>query len=158
MPGPPEGVARLGLRGRGDDLAAELREHAHQLGGPVLDEEIDLRRDALSPAADPKTMARRYRRLLDSDRDWTLALLEFTIHAARRPALATEMKARNDRVREITRAYLAEIAPQLSAKEARIAAKLVMAVHSGVALERALDRDGAGDAQLELAYRAALGE
>jgi AcrR family transcriptional regulator len=123
----------------------------------VLDEEIDLRQSALSPAADAKTMARRYRRLLDGDREWTLALLEFTIHAARHPALAEKLRARNETVREMTIGFISELAPETSAKDARVGAKLVMAVHSGVALERALDREGAGDAQLELAYRTVLG-
>jgi AcrR family transcriptional regulator len=123
----------------------------------VLDQEIDLRQAALSPAADSRTMARRYRRLLDRDRDWTLALLEFTIHAARHPALAEQLVARNEKVRQMTIGFISELAPATSAKDARIGAKLVMAVHSGVALERALDRDGAGDAQLELAYLAVLG-
>ena len=65
----------------------------------VLDEEIVRRRDMLNSPLDPAALAERYEQLLDGDPDWTLALLEFTIHAAREPQLKHALVQRNRELR-----------------------------------------------------------
>jgi AcrR family transcriptional regulator len=122
----------------------------------LLDEEIDARYAALSAAADEEELATRYCQLLDGDRGWTLALLEFTIHAARNPELGDELRSRNEALRKQTVELIASLRPGFSSERAGVAAKLLLAVNSGVAIERALDRDAAGAAELTLAYMAAL--
>ncbi len=122
----------------------------------VLDEEIDARYAAMTQPGDARTIASRYCRLLDDDRGWTLALLEFTIHAARHPELAEQLRARNDDLRRLTVDGITQLRPEISRKSAEVGAKLVLAANTGVALERAIDPDGAGAAELTRAYTAAL--
>jgi AcrR family transcriptional regulator len=123
----------------------------------VLDEEIDARYAALSSSADAKELASRYCELLDGDRDWTLALLEFTIHAARNPELGEQLRVRNEALRKLLVDFIAGERSGVSTARAGAGAKLVLAANTGVALERALDRAAAGAAELTLAYTAALG-
>lgn len=123
----------------------------------VLDEEIDARWEVLSQPADVEMAAARYCRLLDDDPGWTLALLEFTIHAARHPELAEQLRARNDALRKLAVDAAIELWPELSRSDAEVGVKLVLAANTGVALERAIDRDAAGVAELSRAYAAALG-
>ena len=123
----------------------------------VLDEEIDARYAALSShEPDEKTLASRYCRLLDDDPQWTLALLEFTIHAARHPELAEQLRARNDDLRGLTVDFIVHRRPKISPADAELGAKLILAANTGVALERAIDPDAAGAAELTLAYAAGL--
>ncbi len=122
----------------------------------VLDQEVSARRTVLAQSEDLETAARRYRTLLDEDPGWTLALLEFTIHAARHPELAEQLTTRNIELRASIAETLQERAPQTSQANAETTAKLVMAINTGVALERALDTNAAGDTELTRAYNAAL--
>jgi AcrR family transcriptional regulator len=123
----------------------------------VLDEEIDARYAALSSRApDAETLASRYCRLLDDDPGWTLALLEFTIHAARHPELAEQLRARNDDLRRLAVDAIAQLRPEISRGSVEVGVKLVLAANTGVALERAIDPDAAGAAELARAYTAAL--
>jgi AcrR family transcriptional regulator len=124
----------------------------------VLDEEIEARTKAFTPTEDVRGAASVYRTLLDDDRGWTLALLEFTTHAARHPELAEQLRARNRALRAVIVGLIREAQPDLSPHSAEVGAKLVMAVNTGVALERALDRDAAGEAELARAYLAATTE
>jgi AcrR family transcriptional regulator len=122
----------------------------------VLDEEVAVRRTVLAQSRDPESAARRYRTLLDEDPGWTLAVLEFTIHAARHPELAEQLTARNVELRASIIETLLERDPGLSPQNAETAAKLGMAINTGVALERALDTNAAGERELTRAYAAAL--
>jgi AcrR family transcriptional regulator len=122
----------------------------------VLDEEMDARWAVLSQPADAKTAASRYCRLLDDDPEWTLALLEFTIHAARHPELAEQLRARNDDLRRLAVDAITELRPELSRSSAEVGVRLMLAANTGVALERAIDPDAAGSAELARAYAAAL--
>ncbi len=124
----------------------------------VLDQEVAVRRAMLARTEDAKAAARRYRALLDEDPGWTLALLEFTIHAARHPLLAEQLRVRNVDLRAITAKLLQQRVPGLSPQNAEIGAKLIMAINTGVALERALDTDAAGERELTRAYRAVLSD
>src|SRR5262249_40884676 len=123
----------------------------------VLDEEIDARFAVLSTSPDAATLASRYCRLLDGDRDWTLALLEFTIHAARDPELGRELRARNEELRRSVVEYVTAHRVEGSQGDDEVGANLVLAANTGVALERALDPRAAGPRELALAYRAAAG-
>ena len=114
----------------------------------VLDEEVAARRTVLAKSRDLETAARRYRALLDEDPGWTLAMLEFSIHAARHPELAEQLTARNVELRASITESLLERAPELSPQNAETAAKLAMAINTGVALERALDTNAAGEKRL----------
>jgi AcrR family transcriptional regulator len=122
----------------------------------VLDEEIDARYAVLSSSGDPRELASRYCDLLDDDREWTLALLEFTIHAARNSKLGEQLRARNAALRKAMVAATASALPEHSVARSEIGARLVLAANTGVALERALDNGAAGQAELTLAYVAAL--
>lgn len=123
----------------------------------VLDEEIDARYATLSsPTPDAKTLASRYCRLLDEDPEWTLALLEFTIHAARHPELAERLRARNDDLRRLAVNAITQVRPEISPGRAELGVKLALAANTGVALERAIDPEAAGAAELTLAYAAGL--
>lgn len=122
----------------------------------VLDEEIDARWEVLSQPVDAETAASRYCRFLDEDPGWTLALLEFTIHAARCPELVEQLRARNDALRKQAVAAAAELRPDLSRSSVEVGVKLVLAANTGVALERAIDPGAAGVAELARAYAAAL--
>jgi AcrR family transcriptional regulator len=124
----------------------------------VLDEEIEARREAFLPTEDVRGAASVYRALLDGDRGWTLALLEFTTHAARQPELAEQLRLRNRALRAIIVGLLRDVRPDISPQSAEVGAKLVMAVNTGVALERALDSEAAGEAELARAYLAAASE
>jgi AcrR family transcriptional regulator len=124
----------------------------------VLDDEIKNRQGVLGPPADPVSLAKRYQKLLDSDPGWTLALLEFTIHAARHPQLASELIQRNLQVRSAIAQLIAAARPGIDPNAADAGAKLVIATNTGVSLERALDHEAAGHADLARAYAAALGE
>jgi len=124
----------------------------------VLDEEVAARRTVLAQSRDLETAARRYRILLDEDPGWTLAMLEFTIHAARHRKLAEQLTARNVELRASITEILLGGASGLSPQNAETAAKLAMAINTGVALERALDPNAAGEKELTLAYRAVLND
>lgn len=124
----------------------------------VLDEEIGARYDVFAGGGAPAGFARRYEALLDADPGWTLALLEFTIHAARRPELAAELQRRNREIRELISAVITQSSPDIDRGDAEAGARLVVAANTGVALERALDRDAAGAPELRRAYDAALRE
>jgi AcrR family transcriptional regulator len=123
----------------------------------VLDQEISERSRILTSPAPAATLARRYRKLLDTDPDWTLALLEFSIHAARKPDLAAELRTRNEQIRAAIVEIIRSMSPELSHKTAASRAKLVLATNTGVSLERALDHDAAGTAELIRAYENVLG-
>jgi AcrR family transcriptional regulator len=122
----------------------------------VLDEEIDARWESLSQPADAEAAAARYCRLLDDDPGWTLALLEFTVHAARHAELAEQLRTRNDALRKLAVDAFAELWPELSRASAEVGVKLVLAANTGVALERAIDPDAAGVTELARAYTAAV--
>jgi len=85
-------------------------------------------------------------------------MLEFTIHAARHRKLAEQLTARNVELRASITEILLGGASGLSPQNAETAAKLAMAINTGVALERALDPNAAGEKELTLAYRAVLND
>lgn len=122
----------------------------------VLDEEIAARAALADASGPPRRVARRYVELLDADPGWTLALLEFTIHAARDPELAERLRARNREIRALMSRMLRTMRPGMTARRAERGANLAMAANTGVALERALEPDAAGVPELTLAYAAAL--
>jgi AcrR family transcriptional regulator len=122
----------------------------------VLDEELVRRQAAFRRSEDPGVMARRYQRLLDRDPGWTLALLEFTIHAARHPPLAVELRRRNEEIRLGIEELIRSNAPDLDAATVAEGARAVLAINTGVSLERALDRRAAGAAELVRVYRETL--
>ncbi|MGV1049195.1 MAG: TetR family transcriptional regulator [Solirubrobacterales bacterium] len=104
----------------------------------VLDEEIDARWATLSQPADAETAAARCCRLLDQDPGWTLALLEFTIHAARHPELAEQLRGRNDALRRQAVDVIAALRPELSRGNVEVGVKLALAVNTGIALVEAV--------------------
>jgi AcrR family transcriptional regulator len=108
----------------------------------VMEREFARRFETLSKAANPDAFARLYVKAVDEDPDWSLALLEFTIYAARTPTLREDVIASNKRLRMQTARVLRAANPDLSAAEAASAARLVSVIQSGVSLERALDREG----------------
>jgi AcrR family transcriptional regulator len=122
----------------------------------VLDQEITKRYRILDTTAAAATLAKRYCKLLDEDPNWTLALLEFSIHAARHPDLAAELQTRNEQIRVVITDMIQSVSAGLSHESAKSRAKLVLATNTGVSLERALDEDAAGTAELTRAYAAAL--
>ena len=121
----------------------------------VLDREIAARASALREVDGPEALAARYEELLDADPGWTLALLEFTVHAARHPDLAEELRRRNRALRATVADIIVRAEPSLSRAEAEAGARLVLAINTGVSLERSLDPRAAGVRELLVAYRAA---
>jgi AcrR family transcriptional regulator len=122
----------------------------------VLDEEITERYRILDTPAPPTELAERYCKLLDEDRDWTLALLEFSVHAARRPALAAELRSRNAEIRAVVSGHIQSMSVDISDAAAISRSKLVVATNTGVSLERALDPEAVGAAELARAYENVL--
>jgi AcrR family transcriptional regulator len=122
----------------------------------VLDQEMIERYRVLTTSAPAATLAERYCKLLDEDPNWTLALLEFSIHAARHPDLAAELQTRNEQIRGVITEFIRSISADVSPHSAESRAKLVLATNTGVSLERALDAHAAGAAELTSAYAAAL--
>ena len=105
----------------------------------MMDQEMRSRFELFTSDLSPRGFATTYLRKVDEDPEWTLALLEFTIHAARTPTLRDQLIERNQRllasVVEAGRAYY----PALTAAQAAAAARFIFAIQSGAGLERALD-------------------
>ncbi len=108
----------------------------------VMEREFAARFETLSTARNPDAFARLYLKAVDEDPEWSLALLEFTIHAARTPGLRDQLIASNKRLRAHTVDVLRAGNPHLTAAEAASAARFISVIQSGASLERALDRDG----------------
>ncbi len=122
----------------------------------VLDQEIEARGELLSDPGPAGELARRYCELLDTDPGWTLALLEFSIHAARNPDLAAEMRNRTEQLRTRIADIIQTLNPSATRDSANTGARLVLCANTGVSLERALDSSAGGTTELTRAYNAAL--
>jgi AcrR family transcriptional regulator len=127
-----------------------------QLFLAVLDDEIDERYRILDTPVPAAVLAARYCDLLDDDPSWTLALLEFSIHAARDPRLAGELRTRNRQIRAVIADTIQAMSAELTREHAESRAKLVLATNTGVSLERALDPHAAGATELARTYENVL--
>ena len=118
----------------------------------LLDRELEHRTAAVESSLDggrlgdeaARAMARAYGRLLRDDPAWTLLIIEFAAHAARREPLREELAARNRAIRERMAAAVRRLAggEPPGGVSAEFVALSAMTLGSGIALEHVIDPEG----------------
>lgn len=88
-----------------------------------------------------ENFAEVYLQSVDADPEWSLALAEFSVHAARTPELRDRLIERNRRLTELVAEAGRAAYPDLSEEQAESAARFILVLQTGVGIERALDPD-----------------
>jgi AcrR family transcriptional regulator len=102
------------------------------------------------PLADAAAVARQWARVLRTDLDWTLLVIEFRVHAARDPALAARFAQVHDRLlRAVVQAVTESLALPAPTPEVEDLSRLMLATGPGGALARAAEGEAFRDELIE---------
>lgn len=119
-------------------------------------EQIAAVADRAAPVDDSVAISRQWGKVLRTDMDWTLLVIEFRVHAARHPDLAARFAALHDRlVQALTDALSKASGPDGPARE-RVErfARVALSMGPGAALARAAEGEAFGDELMEAATEA----
>jgi AcrR family transcriptional regulator len=86
-------------------------------------------------------------------RQWFLASMEFTLHAARHPAIAAELASREDRLTAGMAKVLAPLIPHATPAYAHELAQLLTALHEGAIAQEVIHGDRGTAFENRLTYR-----
>jgi AcrR family transcriptional regulator len=102
------------------------------------------------PLADAAAVARQWARVLRTDLDWTLLVIEFRVHAARDPALAARFAQVHDRLlRAVVQAVTESLALPAPTPGVEDLSRLMLATGPGGALARAAEGEAFRDELIE---------
>jgi AcrR family transcriptional regulator len=106
--------------------------------------------DGAGVAAGAAAIARQWARVLRTDLDWTLLVIEFRVHAARNPVLAARFAEVHARLlRAVVQAATASLALPAPTPEVEDLARLLLATGPGGALARAAEGEAFRDELIE---------
>lgn len=106
--------------------------------------------DGAGVAAGAAAMARQWARVLRTDLDWTLLVIEFRVHAARNPVLAARFAEVHARLlRAVVQAATASLALPAPTPEVEDLARLLLATGPGGALARTAEGEAFRDELIE---------
>lgn len=138
-----KGAVYSNFRGKPDLFLAVLEARQQR----EMQKFNDVRRTTESPAQRAQLVGNRYSTLLQQDRRWALASLEFWLEAVRTPRLQTKLAARLREVRENIAQVVAEELPEgvTLPIPAEQLASVLMALSDGLVIQKFADPDAIPD-------------